>query len=97
MNSNLLIKLKPRVGNRIVESDWIIVNQGVQQGTVLEPLVLTLYVNNFGEELGKSSNALQFADDTAILCLQKNEHFFEAKAQKILMETEQYMKQNKKQ
>ena len=56
-------------------------------------LVFILYVNDFGEELGKSSNVLQFANDTAILCQEKKS--LEAKAKTILMETEQYMKQNK--
>ena len=51
--------------------DWTIINHGVPQGTVLEPLVFILYVNEFGEEIGKSSNVLQFADDTAILCHEK--------------------------
>ena len=32
---------------------------------------------------------------TAILCHEKTEQCLEAKAEKILMETEQYMKQNK--
>ena len=52
-----------------------------------------LYVNDFGEEIGKSSNALQFADDTAILS-HKNVQCLEAKAIKIFTETEKYMKQN---
>ena len=34
-----------------------------------------LYVNDFGEEIGKSSNVLQFADDTAILCQEKMNNF----------------------
>ena len=35
------------------------------------------------------------ADDTAILCREKTEQCLKAKAKKILMESEQYMKQNK--
>ena len=84
---------KQCVRNGLVESDWTIINHGVPQGTVLGPLVFILYVNDFGEEIGKSSNVLQFADATAILCHEKNEQCLEAKAKKILMETEQYMKQ----
>ena len=89
------INRKQWVRNGIVESDCTIINHGVPQGTVLGPLVFILYVNNFGEEIGKSSNVLQFADDKAILCHEKNEQCLEAKAKKILMETEQHMKQNK--
>ena len=86
---------KQCVKNGLVESDWTIINHGVPQGTALGTLVFINYVNNFGEEIGKSSNVLQFADDTAILFYEKNEQCLEAKAKKILMETEQYMKQNK--
>ena len=69
--------------------------QHEEKSRVYQPLVFILYVNDFGEEIGKSSDVLQFADDTAILYHEKNEQCLEAKAEKILMETEQYMKQNK--
>ena len=94
LNSFLINRIQC-VRNGLVGSDWTIINHGVPQGTVLGPLVFILYVNDFGEEIGKSSNVLQFADDTAILCHEKSEQCLEAKAKKILMETEQYMKQNK--
>ena len=71
--NSFLINRKQCVRNGFVESDWIIINHGVPQGTVLGPLVFTLYVNDFGEEIEKSSNVLQFADDTAFLCHEKKE------------------------
>ena len=78
--NSFLTNRKQCVGNGIFESDWTIINHGVPQGTVLGPLVFMLYVNDIGEEIGKSSNVLQFADDTAILCHEKNEQCLEAKA-----------------
>ena len=71
--NSFLINRKQCVRTRIVESDWTIINHGVPQGTVLGPLVLILDVNDFGETMGKSLNVLQFAEDTAILCHEKNE------------------------
>ena len=71
--NSFLINRKQCVRNGIVESDWTIINHGVPQGTVLGPRVFILYVNDFGEEKGKRSNVLQFADDTAVLCIAKNE------------------------
>ena len=91
--NSFLNNRKQCVRNGITESGWTIINHGVPQGTVLGPLVFILYVNDFGEEIGKNSNVLQFEDDTAILCNEKNEQCLEVKAKKILMETEQNMKQ----
>ena len=69
--NSFLINRKQFVRNGIVESDWTIINHGVPQGTVLRPLVFILYVNDFGEKIVKSSNGLQFADDTAIFVMKK--------------------------
>ena len=76
--NSFLINKKQCVRNAIVESDWTIINHGVPQGTVLGPLVFILYVNDF-EEIGKSSNVLRFADDTAILCHEKKIKVFRSK------------------
>ena len=89
--NSFLNNWKQCLRNGIVESDWTIINYGVPQDTVLGPLVFIIYVNDFGEEIGKFSNVLQFKDDTAILCHEKNEQCLKAKAKKILMESEQYM------
>ena len=80
--NSFLINRKQCVRCEIVESDWTIIRHGVPHGTVLGPLVFMIYVNNFGEEIGKSSNVLKFADDTAILCLEKKELCLEAKTKK---------------
>ena len=81
-NARVLHNRKQCVRNGIDESDWTNINHGVPQGTVLGPLGFILYVNDFGDEIGKSSNVLQFADDTAILCHEKNEQCLKAKAKK---------------
>ena len=65
LNSFIIIR-NQWVRNGIVESDWTIIYHGVPQGTALEPLIIILYVYEFGEEVSKQSNVLQFADDTAI-------------------------------
>ena len=67
-----LINKQQCVRNGTVVSDWTIINHGIPQGTVLGPLVSILYVNDFSEVIGKCSNVLQFADDTAFLCHETN-------------------------
>ena len=49
-------------------SDWITLNHGVRQGTVLEPIILILYVNDFKNQINRNMNLVQFSDDTSILC-----------------------------
>ena len=80
--NSFLNNRKQCVRNGIAESDWTIINYGVPQGTVLGPIVFILYVNDFGEEIEKISNVLQSANETAILCHEKNEQCLEAKAKK---------------
>ena len=77
--NSFLINRKQCVRNGIVESDLTIMNHGVPQGTVLGPLVFILFVKDFGEEIGKRSNVLQFADDTAIFCHEKKWTVFRSK------------------
>ena len=83
------------VKNGIAKSDWAVINHGVPQGTVLGPLILILYVNDFSEAASTNCDLLQFADDTAILYHAKNEANLQLLAEDILNRRDQYMKQNR--
>ena len=83
------------VKNGIAKSDWVVINHGVPQGTVLGPLIFILYVNDFSEAVSTYCDVLQFADDTAILCHAKNEANLQLIAEDTLNKTGQYMKQNR--
>ena len=48
-----------------VSSDWKDVKSGVPQGSILGPLLFTMYIEDIDEVL-KSSNLLKFADDTKV-------------------------------
>ena len=93
--NSFLCDRKQCVKNGIAKSDWVVINHGVPQGTVLGPLIFILYVNDFSEAVSTNCDVLQFADDTAILCHAKNEANLQLIAEDTLNKIDQYMKQNR--
>ena len=55
-------------------SDWIELYQGVPQGTVLGPLLFNIYVNIMKQIISNQCKLVQYADDTMILCSDKDEN-----------------------
>ena len=71
-----------------IAKDWVVINYGVPQGTVLGPLIFILCFNSFGESVSTNFDVLQFADDTAILCHAKNETNLQLIAEDTLNKTD---------
>jgi len=53
-------------------SNWAKVRHGVPQGSVLEPLLFLLYINDLTKIINKTSAPIIFADDTSILFAHSN-------------------------
>jgi hypothetical protein len=53
-------------------SNWAKVRCGVPQGSVLEPLLFLLYINDLTKIINKTSAPIIFADDTSILFAHSN-------------------------
>jgi hypothetical protein len=53
-------------------SSWAKVRHGAPQGSVLEPLLFLLYINDLPNIINKTSAPINFADDTSILFAHSN-------------------------
>ena len=60
--SNYLLDRKQHVVIPGASSDWFPVTAGVQQGSILSPLLFLIFINNIVVDLG--TNVRLFADDT---------------------------------
>ena len=89
-----LANLRQKVKLNGIFSDCEILNHGVPQGTVLGPLILLLYVNDFSSNISTTEKVIQFADDTNIVCCEQKSSLHE-KVTEILQKTEKYVEMNK--
>ena len=68
---NWLTDRKQRVTIKGTQSPWTSVTRGVPQGTVLGPILFTIYINDIDENI--KSQILKFADDTKLMAPVSNQ------------------------
>ena len=73
-------------------SDWIELYQGVPQGTVLGPLLFNIYVNSMKQTISNQCKLVQYADDTMILCSDKDENHALNKLEKDIEQLIHFLK-----
>ena len=85
---------KQCVKNGIEYPNWVTINHGVLQGTVLGPLIFIMYINDFPEKMKKRGDVFQFADDTCIICHSKSDENLLCENNSVFENTDNYMRQN---
>ena len=73
-------------------SDWIELYQGVPQDTVLGPLIFNIYVNSMKQTISNQCKLVQYADDTMILCSDKDENHALNKLEKDIEQLIRFLK-----
>lgn len=48
------------------KSDWLFVTPGVPQGSILEPFVFTIFINDIPNQITNPSQIALYADDSKI-------------------------------
>ena len=89
--SNRLQRVK--VNNTL--SDWINIQQGVPQGTILGPLLFVIYVNDLSVSATSQVEVLQYADDTMLLASNKSARTAEDKIQTTIQKLTEYFQMNR--
>jgi hypothetical protein len=80
--------------NNDIESTWKEVNQGVQQGSILGPILFPFYINDLSKLASIGTKILPYTDDTSIIVTSPNLETFKEQSDKIFQDINNWFKIN---
>ena len=93
MLESVLSNRKQCVKNGFQYSNWVTINHGVTQGTVLELLIFIMYIIDSPEKM-KKEHVLQFAYDTGMISNSKSDENLLFKINSVFQDPDSYIRQN---
>jgi hypothetical protein len=80
--------------NKVNESTWEKIRQGVPQGSILGPILFLIYVKDLPNLASIGTKILLYADDTSIIVISPNLQNFETKIDNIFGDINNLFKAN---
>jgi hypothetical protein len=86
--------LKDKASGQNITSNWSKIKHGVPQGSVLGPLLILLYINDFPSAINKLSTPILFADDTSLVITDRNSNNIDMKVDMSFQIVHNWFKSN---
>jgi hypothetical protein len=75
-------------------SEWEFVTDGVPQGSLLDPLLFLLYINDVPTVISHISNPVLYADDTSLIITNSDSQMFEKDINTAISQLNRWFKSN---
>jgi len=89
------VRIDNKTNHNTTVSNWARIKHGVPQDPVLGPTVFLLYIHDLPAAINKKAIPVLFADDTSILCTQRNIEEFHMNIETVFGNINKLFKKNR--
>jgi hypothetical protein len=93
-NRHQRVSLKDSSTPLNITSNWSKTQHGVPQGSVLGPMLFSVYINDLPRATADTAISILFADDTSFIVVDKNPGILETKLNSSLLTVDKWFKSN---